>query len=72
MATKDWKKDNKVKNIDWWGNKKTGEEISISKASEVTMAKLGYLVLRSDSNDVEYFKTKPEAMRFARNWMKRN
>ena len=73
MATKDWKKFKykyEGKNIDAWRNKKNRKELFISK-------QINDWNVSMTNNDVEYagsknFRTKPQALAFAKAYMRKN
>ena len=70
MALKDWKKTGK----NTW--RKGSEELSISRASWLTHAKVGYLFMVTNyprnTFPAKYFKSKSQALRYARAYMRRH
>jgi hypothetical protein len=78
MALKDWKLTNKIRTkhiyYDSYVNQKNGENLIIEHASHFTYARKGYSVflLYSTNRFHKYFKNKKQALKFARDYMRKH
>ena len=78
MALKDWKKITDMGNLIQLSHKKKDEVICIELASSLTHAKTGWIVIITSypiykrTPDPKYFKTKSQALKFARDYMRKH
>jgi len=69
MALKDWKQKETIqRETDRWESR--DDTIIIYPAKYLTHAKTGFLVLAEKSNNPKYFRTKSQALKFAKAYMR--
>ncbi|MBU0958157.1 MAG: hypothetical protein KKF56_05100 [Nanoarchaeota archaeon] len=71
MATKEWKP-NRMED-DYWVKIKKGErydEVMITNANEISKTRKGYIVATHKLNRIKYFKSKSQALGFAKQYMR--
>jgi len=68
----DWKKMKYHTGENYWESDNKDDSVLVIKASKLTHAKSGYLVLKQKSNVPKYFKIKSKAMTHAKNYMRKN